>query len=232
MTVTRYQGSSVQSYQGTTSSALGRLVILHEIDDTGGFVGEVQALFNPGRLEFSAGSTVKAPGSVAPDAALADDRADYVFQRTTLRIDLLFDTSEQTGDGANVLEHTTRVVALAHPLAKTRRPPRCQLWWGRYVLLQGVLSGVSQSYPLFRPDGTPVRATLGCTFTELDRGEQQLARRAATVARLRVVCLGDTLQRIAAEVYGDARRWRDIALLNDISNPRALVPGRVLRLPT
>ena len=96
---------------------------------------------------------------------------------------------------------------------------------------KGVLSAVSQSYSLFRPDGTPVRATLGCTFTELDRGAQRLARRTAAVARLRVVCLGDTLQGIAAEVYGDARRWRDIALLNDITNPRALVPGRVLRLP-
>lgn len=231
MTITRYQGSSVQSYQGGTASALGRLVILHELADTSGFVGEVRALFNPARLEFVAGSTVKAPGSVAPDVAAADDRVDYVFQKTTLRIDLLFDTSEQTGDRANVLEHTTRVVALAHPMPRTRRPPRCQLWWGRYVLLQGVLSGVSQSYTLFRPDGTPVRATLGCTFTEVDHPELRLTRGAASVARVRVVCLGDTLQAIAAEVYGDARRWRDIALFNDITNPRALVPGRLLRLP-
>lgn len=42
---------------------------------------------------------------------------------------------------------------------------------------------------------------------------------------------GDTLIGIAREVLGDAGRWREVADLNAIRNPRRLRIGQVLRLP-
>lgn len=42
---------------------------------------------------------------------------------------------------------------------------------------------------------------------------------------------GDTLPRLAAHKLGDARRWREIAKLNNIRDPRNLKIGRVIRLP-
>lgn len=47
-----------------------------------------------------------------------------------------------------------------------------------------------------------------------------------------VVRPGDTLSRIALARLGDARRWREIAALNGISDPARLVVGRELVLPT
>ena len=42
---------------------------------------------------------------------------------------------------------------------------------------------------------------------------------------------GDDLLSIAAKELGDAKRWPEIAKLNGIRDPRAIVPGQVIRLP-
>jgi nucleoid-associated protein YgaU len=42
---------------------------------------------------------------------------------------------------------------------------------------------------------------------------------------------GDTLQSIAAKVYGDPSKWHDIATLNGLRDPNYLKPGQVLKLP-
>lgn len=49
--------------------------------------------------------------------------------------------------------------------------------------------------------------------------------------RVYVVKQGDTLSEIAAKKLGDHRRWREIARLNKIRDPRRLRVGQRLRLP-
>lgn len=46
-----------------------------------------------------------------------------------------------------------------------------------------------------------------------------------------VVKRGDTLAKIAVKFYGDSKRWKDIAKLNDIRDPKAIKVGQRLRLP-
>lgn len=41
----------------------------------------------------------------------------------------------------------------------------------------------------------------------------------------------DNLPQIAAIVYGDSRRWKEIAVSNNIRDPRSLKIGRVLKIP-
>ncbi len=43
---------------------------------------------------------------------------------------------------------------------------------------------------------------------------------------------GETLGEIASRELGSYRKWREIATLNDISDPSRVMPGRMLRLPT
>lgn len=42
---------------------------------------------------------------------------------------------------------------------------------------------------------------------------------------------GDSLTSIAARKLGDSKRWREIADLNNIRNPRSIKVGQVLRMP-
>ena len=49
---------------------------------------------------------------------------------------------------------------------------------------------------------------------------------------MHVVKSGDTLSSIAAEEYLDPKLWRPIAIENGIDDPRVLIPGTLLLLPT
>jgi hypothetical protein len=49
--------------------------------------------------------------------------------------------------------------------------------------------------------------------------------------RIYVVKRGDTLQGIAAHLLGNAARWREIARINNIRDPKTLKVGRRLKVP-
>ena len=42
---------------------------------------------------------------------------------------------------------------------------------------------------------------------------------------------GETLSSISAAVFRDPAHWREIAVANGITDPRALAPGTVLTVP-
>ena len=74
------------------------------------------------------------------------------------------------------------------------------------------------------------------SFIEFKTKEELLAEvggQTSPHSKRRVVRRGDTLNRIAAEVYGDAGAWRYILETNPgaVAHPRRLEPGTVLVLP-
>ena len=96
-----------------------------------------------------------------------------------------------------------------------------------------MLTSLAQRFNLFLEDGTPVRATVSCSFLESVPAGRVRARElhSADVTKTRQVRRGDTLQSLAAEEYNDPRLWRAIATANSIVNPRHLPPGTVLTIP-
>jgi nucleoid-associated protein YgaU len=96
-----------------------------------------------------------------------------------------------------------------------------------------VLTGLSQRYTLFLPNGTPVRATLACEFAQVTSAAYARVGElhSSDVVKTRLVRRHDTLQSLAADEYGDPALWRPIALANGIVNPRGLRPGTMLTIP-
>jgi nucleoid-associated protein YgaU len=85
---------------------------------------------------------------------------------------------------------------------------------------------------MFKPDGTPLRARVTVTFSQV--GEQPKPQNPTSHSeprRVRVVREGERLDWIAHQEYGSAACWRHIALANDLADPADLQPGRVLQLP-
>jgi nucleoid-associated protein YgaU len=239
--------------------SLAKLKIEYEKNKQGDFLGKVEALFNPNQLSFENKVSWRLD-QAAMDSKVAERRRLnlQMVEPSLFSIDLFFDTYEgEPGNGlglasrlallrsplaqaplatpnaVSVVTYTKPVADLTHYNKELHRPPVCKLSWGRFFLFKGVLSQVSQQFSLFLEDGTPVRATLGCIFTEYQteddakRGELH----SADVAKKYTVRPGDTLMNIAAEVYGDGSRWRTIAHANRLQNPRQLEPGRVLDIP-
>ena len=61
--------------------------------------------------------------------------------------------------------------------------------------------------------------------------EPTKAAGASALGHAYAVRSGDTLQRIASRLYGDAQRWRDIAEANPGLDPRRLRVGQMIKLP-
>ncbi len=148
----------------------------------------------------------------------------------TLSMQLFFDTYTYE-DGLDVRFYTDQVLDLLEIDPELHAPPVCLFSWGAFVFA-GVLERANQSFKLFRPDGVPVRATIDVTWKEfLDQEVIGAALQSADFEKRYVVRRGDTLSRIAGEMYDDPGRWREIAEENDMDDPLALAPGQVLVIP-
>lgn len=240
---------------GTGGGSLEKLTIRYRYGKVK--KGKVVALFNPSEINISRSVSYeqKQVASRLEAGYAAAVQKLRAIEPATLTVDLFFDTYEsrsesgswmraaaamvtplnpfQTGDSTPVTDRTAEVEALALADRELHKPPVCSLSWGRFDIFEGVLSRLDQKFTMFLSDGTPVRATLSCTFVEYRTESHMRASElhSADVANTRMVGRHDTLQSIAAEQYGDPGLWRPIAKANGIVNPRGLLPGTVLMIP-
>lgn len=158
----------------------------------------------------------------------------------SLEMELFFDTYEQHGQGAgataaqsDVRNVTDQIVALMAINAATHAPPRVVFHWAS-LRFTGVIAHVSQRFTMFLDSGIPVRALLQVTFSEwVDPAVEAMAvkRETATYTSVHVVGGGETLSAIAQTEYDDPRKWRPIAVANQLEDPRRLTPGLALAIP-
>ena len=119
---------------------------------------------------------------------------------------------------------------------KKMTPPDVTFEWGIFSFV-AVITNMTQHFTLFKPDGTPVRATVDVTFTQYQdlndykKRKQNPTSGGGPIQRVWRVTAGDRIDTIAHEVYGDASKWRLIAETNHIANPLALKPGQQLMIP-
>jgi Contractile injection system tube protein/LysM domain len=148
----------------------------------------------------------------------------------TLSMDLFFDTTET---GLDVRLHTDLVVGLTDIDPETHAPPELLFLWGSLVF-PCVLESVTQHFLYFDAVGLPLRAQLSVSLRSAEALRTLVAAtplQSPDRAKGRVVRAGDTLERIAAEEYGDPRQWRVIARASRIDDPLALTPGQRLTVP-
>ena len=111
-------------------------------------------------------------------------------------------------------------------------PPYVAFEWGVFKFA-AVITNMTQKFTLFKNDGTPVRANVDVSFTQYtdveDYKNQNPSSGGGPREQLWRVVAGDRLDTIAAGIYGDANRWRQIAAHNKITNPLVLRPARSMR---
>nr|WP_042185034.1 LysM peptidoglycan-binding domain-containing protein [Kibdelosporangium sp. MJ126-NF4]CEL16466.1 FIG01121394: hypothetical protein [Kibdelosporangium sp. MJ126-NF4]CTQ90418.1 FIG01121394: hypothetical protein [Kibdelosporangium sp. MJ126-NF4] len=208
-------------------AALARLEIVRpEIkDDT---KRRIPLRFNPTDYKLSKSNTfaeVAIPGLDTPPL-------QYVRGGTeTLTVQALVDTSD-TLENVRV-KYVNAIRNLMRPDSREHAPPIVRFVWDEAVFT-GVMEKVDVNYQLFRPDGVPLRAQLDLSLKEYRPAAVQVAespRSSPTVEKSYVVRRGDTLSSISAAVYRRPDAWRELARANGITDPRDLLPGRVLTVP-
>ncbi len=148
-----------------------------------------------------------------------------------LSLELLVDTSDTLEDVREKYVNALR--GLLDINTELHAPPIVAFVWDKAVF-KGVLESMNITYMLFTPLGVPLRAKLSTVLREYRPVTVQYKdrpRNSPDVEKSFVVRRGDSLWSIAGQVYRDPARWREIALRNDIKDPRSLEPGAELLVP-
>ncbi|MBP6822644.1 MAG: LysM peptidoglycan-binding domain-containing protein [Acidobacteria bacterium] len=198
---------------------------------------EVVVMFNPKELTFSKQNTwhrQAKPKANTPDFDFGGGNP------TTLQMQLYFDTYAAKKDVRS--EYTDKIYKmllvdedLKDNTNGKSRPPYVRFQWGDKVGFKAVITSLTQRFTLFREDGTPVRAVLDVSFTqvvdELFYPSQNPTSGGVGGEHVWTVREGDKLEAIAYAEYGDATLWRAIADANDLTTVRRLKPGTQLMIP-
>lgn len=192
----------------------------------------IVAMFNPDELSFN-----RSVGWQKNSAAQRDvpELQFTTAEPRTLSVKLFFDTYDTPDLPKDDVreKYTDRVFNLTtvEKHGDKHRPPVVRLRWGKPgYFFQGVLERLDQKFTLFMEDGTPVRATLTCSFKEWRTNYVDLnlqARQSSDVAKVKVLRRGDSLSSVAAEEYLDPAQWRPIAIANGIDDPLRLATGAI-----
>ena len=152
-----------------------------------------------------------------------------------MTITFLFDSTES---GADVRDSYAALLDMAavdpdQQVGETGQsePARCQFQWGQLLSFDAVITDITQKFLMFKPDGTPVRATVTVTFAQVGSAPAPQNPTSRTLPRkVWVVREGERLDWIAYQEYGNSAHWRHIAESNNLVNPDDLRPGQVLQL--
>jgi hypothetical protein len=208
-----------------------------------------QCQFNPNELAISKKNTWNADkpsGGSLPAVHFGGAGA------RTLSLTLIFDTYDESDDTQNggpmeqdVSKVTAGVMSLmdateTEVIKKKRqpRPPHVLFRFGAWASFPCVITDCNQTFTLFLPNGTPVRATLKLTLQEVpevtskekEQGQNPTSQ-ASGARRVHIIQPGETIDWIAADELGDSDAWRQIAEFNNLDDPRRLRRGRVLAIP-
>ena len=198
--------------------------------------GELQFRFNPKEYSISKAATWNRPTIKGAKHATTPEFGGV--QPQTVQMELFFDDWEGNGDLVDDIE---TLLGWLKPTDKSigNKKPQPQVLrfrWGRAPLAEfkGFLKSVSARYTMFRPDGTPVRATAQITLEEIPNDPAKTNPTSGAIAgrRSHVVAAGDSLHSLAFREYDDPALWRGLAAFNGIDDPMRLAAGTRLLIPT
>jgi hypothetical protein len=169
-----------------------------------------------------------------------------------LTVDLFFDTTDHgTGAGAtSVTTLTDPIYSLVKIEPAGHAPPIVTFAWNtafpgadlpatagnqRRNSFRGVVDSCRQKFTFFSPEGVPLRATLTLSLREYKTLDEQLAKlnlSSPDRTHAHLTREGETLSGLAGRYYTRPGDWRAIAAGNDIDDPRRLVAGILLTVPS
>jgi len=158
----------------------------------------------------------------------------------TVSMEILLDAWED--DSADVVAGVQTLLDWLKPTPgsiQRRRPspPVLVFEWGASRALadfRAYLKQVTAKYTVFKPDGTPIRATCTVQLEEIpvDPSSQNPTSGARDSRSSRTLAEGDSLQAVAWREYGDASLWRGLAAFNGIDDPFRVPAGTRILVPS
>lgn len=202
----------------------------------------IKVLFNPAEYSLERANAYKAtplPGLGGPLIQFVNGDAP------TLSMDLFLDDWTDpngppgdflpfaSGGGKMIKDRIDEIISLLDIDPELHAPPPVRFVWGP-LRFDAVIEKIGRKTTLFRPDGTPARATLSVAFKGYaahNREAPDVRKESADKTKRRQIGAAETIWEIADAEYGDPRYWRVVAAASDVDDPRTLMPGDWLKVP-
>jgi hypothetical protein len=173
------------------------------------------------------------------DKAAGEKNEKKIFNRpgeTSLKMELILDGTGTVPGPAKRRSVSQQIVDLRRLAVQidptTKSPHYLRLVWGT-LLFKGRVQSLDINCTLFNPDGTPLRAKVGATFTGANTNAdgRPSATKQPAGSKIVTVAEGDTLPLLCDRLYGDSKYYIEIAKLNDLTSIRPLTAGAALAFP-
>lgn len=151
-----------------------------------------------------------------------------------LSFEFMIDGSGALGEKVAVDKEISRFIETVYKYeGEVHQPKWLKLSWGT-ELFKCVVQKVDINYAMFRPDGSPLRATIKATFLENISDKFRAARDKTSSPDLthqRVIGEGENLVSMTYRIYESIQPLILVARTNDLDSLRGLEPGMKLLFP-
>lgn len=141
---------------------------------------------------------------------------------------------EYVYEGFSVQEQVKHFLEVAYDMnGDNHRPNFLIVYWGA-LTFAGALESVDIQYPLFDPDGKPLRAKLNATFVQdLEQSLRQRleAKKSPDLTHIRRLKAGDRLDLMTYERYDNSKFVLQVAKVNGLTTFRNVAEGTELIFP-
>lgn len=208
--------------------------------------GEFKTLLNPEQYKFNykidqnedqaSGTSATSPRfNKAPPEDL---ELEFVFDRTGVVVDYgksgSADDNTFRDEGNGIIDDIEQFKKVIFDYnGDEHKPNYLIISWGT-LLFKGTLSEMDITYKLFKPDGTPLRATARAKFKGFVEDDLRVAKEnnsSPDLTHIREVKEGDTLPLMTFRIYGDSKYYLEVAKVNRITNFRKLTVGQKIFFP-
>ena len=195
-------------------------------------------MYNPAEITTSKSANWNRPQARGASSANRPEFAGAGPQN--VQMEITFDAWDTPGADVTASVKTLFEWTMPTPSSRTRnlpRPPMLGFEWGSSAIFTGFrcfLKTVQAKYTLFKPDGTPIRATCQITLEEIPEEPKGTNPTSGSRESRRSLVLdgADSLAGVAYREYGDAALWRGIAAFNEIDDPLRVTPGTRILVPS
>ena len=142
--------------------------------------------------------------------------------------------SKATGGKRDVVKDISTIKKVLYGYdSDSHMPTFVQIRWGK-IIFNAQLTSMTISLKLFKPDGTPIRAEVDCSFEGVIDDKKLAAlenKQSPDLTHVRTVIKGDSLPLICYQEYGDSKYYYQVAKVNRLTDIKQLKPGSKLILP-
>jgi hypothetical protein len=200
-------------------------------DYSGAALDEFAAYVNPSEITLA----YEMEWDSAQGSGTTNSRMNFKKMKPgDMSLSFFIDGTGANGRPADVREQVEKFQTVTGYNGNIHRPNYLKIVWGTLQVKRCVLKSASITFKLFKPDGIPMRAVIAATFTDNSDDQTRVALaqdQSADLSHVRVVQAGDNLPGMCERIYGDPRRYVDVAAANRLDEFRNLTPGTRLLFP-